>query len=192
MRNGELHFQYDDANGSGFSSRTYRVFDWSDDFHGRSINGSSNKDIIISGNFDDTIRAKNSNDMVDAGAGFDTIEGGLGKDQLFGGGDADTFVYKTIKDSTVASSGRDMIMDFSHRQGDVVDLHSIDANTKLGGNQSFVLIGSHDFTHHAGELRAVKSGGDTHISGDVNGDGKADFAIVLDPALTLQRGDFVL
>jgi hypothetical protein len=35
------------------------------------------------------------------------------------------------------------------------------------------------FTHHAGELRYKVSGANTIVSGDVNGDGKADFSIVL-------------
>ena len=44
----------------------------------------------------------------------------------------------------------------------------------------------------AGELRAVKSGGDTLVSGDVNGDGTADFMIRIDGEFTLNASHFSL
>ena len=40
-------------------------------------------------------------------------------------------------------------------------------------------LGTGGFTHTEGELRLVIGAASTLISGDVNGDGKADFSILL-------------
>ena len=48
------------------------------------------------------------------------------------------------------------------------------------------------FTNVAGELRYVQSNGVTLIQGDTNGDGVADFAIVLTGTISLVAGDFTL
>ena len=86
----------------------------------------------------------------------------------------------------------DRITDFSHAQGDRVDLSAIDADTGAAGNQSFSFIGTAAFTHHAGELRYVSDGGVTTIAGDVNSDGVSDFQIQLTGAIGLVAADFVL
>ena len=64
--------------------------------------------------------------------------------------------------------------------------------TKAGGDQAFKFIGTEKFHGKAGELRFVKDDGDTFVYGDVNGNGKADFAIALDRLLTLTKSDFIL
>ncbi|MBD9373529.1 calcium-binding protein [Rhizobium sp. ARZ01] len=125
-------------------------------------------------------------------AGNDMLYGGTGADKLYGGLGADTFVFMSATDSTVASSGRDTIYDFSRAQGDKINLKAIDASTKSGGDQAFTFIGAEKFHKKAGELRFEKKSGDTFIQGDVNGDGKADFSIVLDLSLTMSKSDFIL
>jgi serralysin len=98
----------------------------------------------------------------------------------------DTFDFNSIKE-TVKGSSRDQILDFSHSQGDKIDLSTIDAKTHASGNQAFHFIGTHAFAHHDGELRFAN-----HIlQGDVNGDGKADFEIHVN-ATSLVAGDFTL
>ena len=124
-------------------------------------------------------------------AGKNTLTGLGGLDTLQGGGGADTFVFKALSDSTAASAGRDVIKDFSHAQGDRIDLHLIDANTALSGNQAFTFIGDGPYTHQAGELRALTSGSTTLVIGDVNGDAVSDFAITVNK-MTFVAGDFVL
>ena len=125
-------------------------------------------------------------------AGANHLTGGIGHDTLFGGAGADTFVFKTLGDSTASAAGRDFVQDFSHAQHDRIDLHLIDANATVSGNQAFHFIGDDAFGGQAGELRAVESGANTTISGDVNGDGAADFAITLHGHPALQNGDFFL
>lgn len=145
---------------------------------------------VLSGN--DVLLGGNKADALFGFGGNDKITGGIGADKLYGGAGADTFIFKSVKDSTVAASGRDKIFDFSQKEKDKVDVSAIDANSKVGGDQKFKFIGDDAFHKKVGELRYEKKGGDTLIQGDVNGDGKADFSIALDPLINLKATDFIL
>jgi Ca2+-binding RTX toxin-like protein len=114
-------------------------------------------------------------DTLVAGGGDDTLTGNGGADQLTGGTGNDRFVYERLSDSSTKFS--DLITDIA--AGDTIDLHLIDADTKTAGNQAFHIASK--FTKHAGELVLhYDSANDrTSVSGDVNGDGKADFTILL-------------
>lgn len=111
---------------------------------------------------------------------------------MTGGAGADVFVYRALSDSTVAAAGRDMITDFSSLAGDKIDLHLLDANSKVVGNQAFSFIGTKAFSGTPGELHYGPSGQNTLVSGDVNGDGSADFSILLTGAHTLTASNFLL
>jgi len=125
-------------------------------------------------------------------SGNDTLVGRAGQDTLTGGAGADRFVYVATAESVVGANA-DRITDFSHAQGDRIELSGIDANTGVAGDQAFTFIGSGLFTGVAGQLRAANtSPGVTTIAGDVNGDGTSDFHIQLTGALVLVAGDFVL
>jgi Ca2+-binding RTX toxin-like protein len=137
----------------------------------------------------DTLIGGNGNDMLNGGAGLDTIRGGRGKDSLFGGADHDLFDYNSIKDS-LRGSKRDVINDFV-RGTDDIDLKGIDAKKGVGGNQKFKFIGEHDFHDVRGELRYEDKGSKVIVQGDVNGDGKADFEILVKVG-ALGAGDFLL
>jgi Ca2+-binding RTX toxin-like protein len=111
---------------------------------------------------------------------------------LIGGAGADRFVIAAPSYSPVGLKA-DKIVDFSHGQGDKIDLSPIDANVWVAGNQAFHFIGSGLFTHAAGELRyAYTSPTTTTVAGDVNGDGTSDFHIVLSGNVALTAADFVL
>jgi Ca2+-binding RTX toxin-like protein len=146
-----------------------------------SVYGSAFNDVLLGGADANTLAGN---------AGNDVLAGLVGQDFLAGGAGADRFVYSSAGQSLVASADR--ITDFTHAQGDRIDLVGIDANTTVAGNQAFSFIGAAAFTHHAGELHATTSGGFTFVSGDVNGDAVADFAIVLTGALALVSADFML
>jgi Ca2+-binding RTX toxin-like protein len=149
-----------------------------------------------------TLTGTNAEDTIDGFGGNDTIIGGLGADRLFGGAGADRFVYNSIADSPTGStfnplsgatvSNMDSIRDFSRSQGDRISLSAIDANTAVAGNQAFAFIGTAAFSNVAGQLRYSQANGTTIVSGDINGDGVADFAIELNGVVNLQSGDFIL
>ena len=72
----------------------------------------------------------------------------------------------------------DKILDFEVGV-DKIDVSSIDANSTVGSDQAFSFIGSAAFSHTAGELRAELVSGVWHVAGDIDGNGAADFAILL-------------
>ncbi len=147
------------------------------------------RDTINSGANDDAIIAGGGRDVLRGGAGADTLNGGAGKDHLSGGGGGDRFIFSSVS-HTVAGSQRDVIVELGN--GDLIDLSAIDASTVAGGDQAFAFIGSQRFHQVAGELRAVVNSGATVISGDVDGDGDADFQIELSGAPVVDAADFLL
>lgn len=131
-----------------------------------------------------------SADTLKGGAGGDLIEGGLGADMLGGGGGNDVFSYKSVLQSTVA--GSDQILDFA--AGDRIDLSAIDADSSAAGNNAFAWIGGDAFSGQAGQLRGTAVGNVWTIQGDTDGNGIADFQILVTVAdsHTIAAGDFVL
>jgi len=139
---------------------------------------------FLSGNY--------GNDVISGAGGDDTFYGDKGADDLYGGAGKDVFRFGDKSESTVASSGRDTIFDFSGVGGDKIDLYYMDANSKTTKDDAFTFIGTTAFHGKAGELRYEKKASDTYIYGDTNGDKIADFAIHLDDAVTLSKGYFLL
>jgi Ca2+-binding RTX toxin-like protein len=129
-------------------------------------------------------------DTIIGNSGGNALRGMAGADYLTGGGGADHFVFGSTGESVGAA--RDVITDFSHAQGDRIDLTLIDASTKVAGDQAFHFIGAHAFSGVAGELRATVSGGYTYVDGDVNGDKVIDLHIAVANHPALVTGDFVL
>ena len=166
---------------------------------GLTLTGTNKADTLTGGVAEDTISGLGGNDTLSGGGGSDTIDGGdgndvltggAGADRLTGGAGADTFVYQALGDSSQATM--DFLTDFSIAQNDKISLSAIDANTGLTGDQAFNWIGSGAFSNVAGQLRYYQSGGDTFVTGDVNGDGVGDFLIQIDPLVTLAATNFVL
>jgi Ca2+-binding RTX toxin-like protein len=135
----------------------------------------------------DDLYGEGGNDRLHGGAGFDFLVGGLGRDTLTGGADADIFAYGAVGESR-RGGGRDTITDFRVWEGDVVDLSSIDANSRIAGNQSFDFIGQFGFSGDAGELRVING----LMQGDINGDGRADFEVRLVGVTFLTTDSLVL
>jgi serralysin len=150
-------------------------------------------DNVITGNAGNNMLVGGTgNDTLNGGDGSDILTGGGGADKLSGGLNADRFVYTGLGQSTVDSAGRDTILDFSHAQGDLIDLSAIDANSTVAGDQAFNFISGAPFSHTAGELRGEAFGADTLVSGDVNGDGLADVSIMVKGVTSIVATDFVL
>jgi Ca2+-binding RTX toxin-like protein len=151
----------------------------------------SDAGLVLHGNGrDNSIAGGDGNDRLVGRDGDDTLHGGDGRDILTGGDGNDRFVFDALSDS-VTGGGRDKIKDFMSG-ADVIDLSGIDANTALANDQAFSFIGNAAFSHTAGELQAKAFGADTLVSGDVDGNGRADFHILLSGAVTLQATDFLL
>lgn len=156
------------------------------------IYGGDGNDQVEGGAGNDKLRGGAGNDVISGGAGNDRLVGGDGADLLTGGAGKDVFVFNTLANSTVKTSGRDTILDFDGKAGDRIDLSGIDANGKVAGNQAFSFVGSEQFSKTAGELRFEKTASDTFIYGDVDGDGTADFAIQVAGDTSFLKEYFVL
>lgn len=156
------------------------------------MDGGGLDDRLAGGSGNDSIRGGLGRDWLYGEDGNDRLQGGPDADRLHGGAGADTFVFRSLHDSTVARSGRDTIRDFSRKEGDRIDLKGIDADKTVKGDQAFDFIGTEKFHGKAGELRYATKSGDTILQGDVDGDGTADFSILLDATEHLKAGDFLL
>jgi VCBS repeat-containing protein len=133
--------------------------------------GNSLNNTITGGLGNDELRGYMGNDTINGGAGDDRIEGGAGGDHLTGGSGADTFYFGA------ASDGGDKIADF--KQGgaaDKIDLSAIYAGTLTFDVNSTPNVNPGVTAYH---VTWYKSGANTIVQADVNGDSTADFQITL-------------
>jgi Ca2+-binding RTX toxin-like protein len=149
------------------------------------LRGFYGNDSIDGGDGNDWLYGGYGNDWLNGGSSADRLEGGIGGDTMYGGSGADTFAwwYTTESDGTSAWN-TDCITDFNRAEGDLMDLHGIDANdywVPAPGNQDFTFIGdaSHPFTapgqiswYIGGSPVGEPSGTDTYIL--LNTDSEAD------------------
>jgi Ca2+-binding RTX toxin-like protein len=140
-------------------------------------NSTAGADSIFGGAGNDTLRGGGGNDDLHGGDGKDILTGGAGVDQLWGGAGADRFLFQDSANSSAANPDR--VMDFNDGDGDKIILNSMDANALVNGNQRFNWIGAEAFSGHAGELHYEGTSNGILISGDTNGDGQSDFAILM-------------
>ncbi len=155
------------------------------------ITGGSGSDTLSGLTGNDGLIGAGGNDSLSGGDGNDTLTGGAGIDKLSGGIGADRFVFKLLADSPTLGS-HDTIADFNHSEADQIYLAKIDASTTVSGDQAFTFIGTQAFHHVAGELQYAAAAGGIIVSGDVNGDGVADFSIDVTGVSSLVAADFIL
>jgi Ca2+-binding RTX toxin-like protein len=155
------------------------------------LSGAAGADSLSGGVADDKLSGGWGNDTLSGDAGNDTLVGGAGADRLIGGAGADTFVFSAAADMA-SGSLVDTIADFTHAQGDRIDLSNVDANTLPSGNQNFTFIGTQSFHGVAGELHYAVTASGVTVSGDVDGNGAADFSIDVAGVTILAGGDFIL
>ena len=112
------------------------------------------------------------------GAGNDTLIGAGGGDTLIGGAGADKFVFSTLSASPV--SNPDTISDFNWSAGDIIDISGI-LPTALKVTA---------FDHHANEamLNYDSVHDITTLLVDKNGDGVADFSLLIKGHQTFDHG----
>lgn len=124
---------------------------------------------------EDTLIGGGGADSLFGGDYDDRLVGGKGADVLTGGGGHDVFAFTSMVDSTVKHA--DLITDLAN--GDKIDLSAIDANPFVAGDQSFFLVAN--FDGHMGEARLSYDAVDdvTRLELDVDGDRRADGAILI-------------
>ena len=154
--------------------------------------GDAVSNILEGGNGADTLNGEGGSDFLFGelgddtligGDGDDILNGGLDRDILWGGDGVDIFEFLDVAESGIGSS-RDVIKDFE--QGiDLIDLATMGATSFSAGG----------FTNTAGEVtyKLIGGGTKTVIEYDHDGDGAADFQILMtNGGFTMTADDFVL
>jgi serralysin len=142
--------------------------------------GSDFADVLTGDAGANSLAGGTGNDTLIGAAGNDSLNGGVGADVLTGGSGSDIFLFGEL-------GFDDRITDFVSGT-DKIDLTLIDANANVAGNQAFAWIGNAAFSNVSGQLRYDNG----VLSGDVNGDGRADFTINLTGAPLIIPVDIVL
>jgi Ca2+-binding RTX toxin-like protein len=115
-----------------------------------SLGGGNGNDTLLGFGGNDYLTGSSGNDSLNGGAGLDVIYGGDGADSLFGGADADTFLFVTQYESAgwdpsgIDYANTDVIMDFNPAELDKIDVHYVDSNVPVPGNQDFSFIGEYN------------------------------------------------
>ena len=109
--------------------------------------GGGNGDFLYGEDGVDLLQAGSGNDLLEGGAGSDRLLAGAGRDRQIGGSGADTFEFHDAFEST-RSTGRDVIRDFSTREGDQIHLSILDADPFTLELDHFKFIGSKGFADY--------------------------------------------
>lgn len=127
-------------------------------------------------------------DTIIGGTGPDTLIGGGGQDVMTGGGGANVYIYSAISDSTVTAP--DSITDFNPNL-DHVNLSALNTAQMAAGEPALTYVSA--FDGHADEvaLSYNASTNQTALLIDADGDGKADFEVLLHGQVT-QGGWLIL
>lgn len=150
------------------------------------ITGNSTDNVLDGLGGNDRLVGAEGDDRLDGGAGNDTLIGGPGRDLLIGGSGADLFLFTAGSSGTTARTA-DLIRDFSHAEGDRIDLSRIvgdrDVELSLGNGRRF--------TGREGEVLVRQGEGVTIVRVDLNGDSVSDFEIRLTGEHALIASDFI-
>jgi len=140
--------------------------------------GGYGADRLTGGQGDDTLRGGADNDDLMVGGGAVVLQGGKGLDRLTGGAGADVFIF----DPGDSGPGtEDVITDFSPGQ-DRIDLSAL----------GVVVIGGAPFSRSERELRWFVHDDTLRVEADLDGDGIADFAIIIGGTPAITAADFIL
>ena len=144
------------------------------------LTGGKGADLLFGGAGNDTLLGGSGGDRLLGGGGNDVLNGGAAADRMAGGTGADVFVFSTAAEAgTVAT--HDRISDFT-AGSDHLDLAAIQPG------QTF--IGATAFGNVAGQVRYDVASG--LLTGDLNGNGVADYAIELTNHSAITGADLIL
>ncbi|HEX6866541.1 MAG TPA: M10 family metallopeptidase C-terminal domain-containing protein, partial [Caulobacteraceae bacterium] len=149
---------------------------------------SAYENITLAGSANIDATGNNSANMLTGNDADNVLTGLRGADRMWGKAGSDTFLFKAAADSITGQEDR--IYDFD-ALADVIDLSLIDANTALAGNQAFAWAAS--FSGQAGQavLGYNATSNLSTLSLDANGDGVADFKLLIDGHMSGDSG-FIL
>ena len=131
--------------------------------------GLNGNDALIGGDQTDLLIGLKGNDRLVGNRGGDVLIGGKGKNK---------FVYAAIKDSPNRNGEQDQILGFGKK--DKLDLS--------GFNQKLRFIGSDGFKGTAGDVRFKNE----TLEMDHDGDGSADFAVLMSGVNSLKGSNLIL
>ncbi|MBG0775278.1 MAG: FecR domain-containing protein [Desulfovibrionaceae bacterium] len=133
--------------------------------------GSTGHDTLFGGAGNDVVSGSDECDLIYGGTGNDVISGHGGYDTIYGGSGQDTFSYHNSSDgqyvaTNTAASGHlgDVIKDYSHGEGDVIDVSSLTSNSVQRINA--VYDGTNALSYGAGNELILDSAG--HLIVDYN------------------------
>jgi Ca2+-binding RTX toxin-like protein len=157
------------------------------------MDGNSGNNVLNGGDGSDQVHGLDGNDQLSGGGGTDTLEGGLGTDTLWGSTGNDRFVYRNKDEAGGGGTGiaSDLIADFVH--GDRIDVSRIDAVSATAADEAFIFMGTAVATG-AGQLVFAQdiAGNQTILSAHMDGDGVADFELLLTGLINLVPSNIAL
>jgi serralysin len=153
--------------------------------------GSASGDTLTGNTVANDFIGDEGNDKLSGLAGDDFLEGDSGADTMTGGDGADTFFFILQGDSPAGLLTRDMIQDFSHTQGDVLDLSFIDANTENGTFDRFEFLGDVR-VDGPGRITYAFEGNNTVVQINTAGGDTPEMEIQLQGHVDLLASDFIL
>jgi Ca2+-binding RTX toxin-like protein len=144
-------------------------------------------EIVQSGSGSDTIIGNAGFNLLYGNDGDDVLIGGGGKDELYGGGGSDVFTYKSVAESGLIVTKRDVLSDFEG--SDKIDLSAIDAMSGGTANDAFTFIGgsSNLTTANANGALWFESG---ILYGSTDFDVAAEFSISLPTMGSMEQNYF--
>jgi Ca2+-binding RTX toxin-like protein len=124
------------------------------------------------------------------GAFHDGFTANQAANRFTGNAGSDSFGWASSGDVGTGALA-DTITDFIHGE-DKISFSAMDATPGTASDDQFTFIGTSAFHNVAGELRYEVQGGDAHLYGDLDGNGVADFEIILNNVTLLTASDFFL
>jgi Ca2+-binding RTX toxin-like protein len=145
-----------------------------------SVTGSGSAELVLGAKGNDTIESWDGRDTLRGGEGNDWLDGEDGRDFLAGGAGRDSFVLR-LEVSDLRDRVVSVITDFQHG----VDRFVVKGMNWLDVN----FIGAQHFSGVSGEIRYDRETG--RLGFDYDGDGTADWFVLLSNKTTLSDSDFV-
>jgi len=152
------------------------------------IQGGDGDDIISGGDGDDWLFGADGDDRLVGSAGNDILAGGDGSDKLTGSSGKDIFIFTASESGTTRLGEHDTITDFKQGE-DKIDISALFTAGTYAGIKNGALTGGASSAYKVGYF---SESGKTWVTGDVNGDGLADFTIELAGSYKLKGTDLMV